>query len=158
MTRGAACRRASRPMKREKGQRLKAQCRSCARCCNYVCVQIDAPRERSHFEELAWLIAHRGVCIRVEKRSWYVLVETPCRYLNARKRCDIYEGRPSICKRYQPGSCDYNTRPGEKDLDADHIFMNFDELRKYRDERFPLKRRPRRRAKTARKKRGGPRK
>ncbi|HPQ81046.1 MAG TPA: YkgJ family cysteine cluster protein [bacterium] len=127
-----------------KRQKLKAECRSCARCCNYVCVEIDAPRRRADFEELAWLLAHRGVCIRVEKRSWYVLVDTPCLYLNKNKRCDIYEGRPSICKRYSPGTCDYNTRPGEKDLDADHIFFNLDELRAYRDERFPIKRRRKR--------------
>ena len=129
------------PKNTVKTPKLKAQCRSCARCCSYVCVQIDAPRRRADFEELAWLIAHRGVCIRVEKRSWYVLVETPCRFLNRRKRCDIYEGRPAICKRYSPGTCDYNTRPGERDLDADHIFSTHDELRAYRDQRFPAKRR-----------------
>lgn len=127
-----------------KKRKLKNQCKSCARCCNYVCVEIDAPRRRSDFEEIAWLLAHRGVCIRVEKRSWYVLVDTPCRYLNKQKRCKIYEGRPTICKRYSPGTCDYNTRPGERDLDADHIFFNLDELRSYRDERFPIKRRRRR--------------
>lgn len=129
-------------MRQHKSKR--ARCRRCAKCCGYVCIQIDAPRRRADFEEFAWLLAHRGVSIRVEKRSWFVLVETPCRFLNRQNHCNMYEGRPATCQRYSPEHCDFGNTPGEKDTDADHVFATLDELRAYRDDRFPLKQRKRR--------------
>ena len=126
-----------------KKQKKTVICHRCSKCCNYICIEFDRPNERNDFEDLAWMLAHHDVCIRVEGKEWYLLVKTPCRYLNAEGYCDIYDERPKICRRYTPGSCDFESKENEKDDDADHVFWTLDELRKYRDENFPLKKKKR---------------
>ncbi len=42
------------------------------------------------------------------RREWYLQLMSPCRFLDARGRCTIYEHRPETCREYDERSCERN--------------------------------------------------
>lgn len=137
------------PMTKARHQKSAERCQRCARCCTYFCLQIDEPDERDDFEDLAWLLAHKGVAIHVEGKDWQLMVQNRCRFLTP-EGCAIYETRPRICREHTPGECDYE-RGHEHDYDdVDIAFTTLEGLYAYRDEHFPE--RPKRKRKKAKKK------
>lgn len=123
--------------KKTKKKKAKIECKRCTLCCRYICVETDAPENRSDFDDLSWLIAHERISIRVEGKSWYLMVESRCGYLDAKAHCRIYDHRPRICRRYKPGNCDFGNTRGSPEDGADHIFWDIPDLYTYRDKKFP---------------------
>ena len=127
-------------------KRKTARCKRCSRCCTYFCLEIDAPERSADFEDLAWMLAHKKTSIHVDGKSWQLMVKNRCRYLTGDGSCRIYDERPRICRQHLPGKCDYGTSSMHDYDDADLVFTTIDELRRYRDQHFPLKKGPRRKA------------
>jgi uncharacterized protein len=94
-------------------------------------LQIDVPRSRSDFENIRWYVSHHGSSIYVEKKKWFLHVDSPCRHLRDDGKCGIYETRPQICREHDPGECEY-----DQDYHADLEFMNLEDLDQYIQKRF----------------------
>lgn len=120
----------------KKNTKKNVLCKRCSKCCVYVCVEIDRPEKNTDFDDIAWMLAHKKISIRVEGKRWYILFDTKCGHLDRNGFCKIYKHRPRICRRYKPGPCDYTIKRGEKDKDADHIFYDIKELYEYRDKKI----------------------
>ncbi len=82
-----------------------------ARCCRYITVQIDAPKDKRDLEEIAWWLGHHHVSVYVESRRWHLEVRVPCKYLSDENLCIIYDHRPSVCRDYDTAACEYPARP-----------------------------------------------
>jgi len=82
-------------------------CTRCgAKCCRYLALEIDKPRDRRTREHIRWYLSHRGVQVFVEKGRWYLQVATRCRHLDAHGRCSTYADRPAICRSYVTDNCE----------------------------------------------------
>ena len=83
-------------------------CHSCgAVCCRYVAVALAAPRERDDRDLIRWYLAHRKVCVYIDRDGdWWVQVGTDCRHLAADGRCRDYENRPQLCRDYGTETCE----------------------------------------------------
>ena len=99
----------SRPQLSEEAARCQRECQ--ARCCRYITVQIEAPKDKRDLEEISWWLTHREVSVYVESRRWHLEVRTPCKYLSDENLCVIYEDRPGVCRDYSTDACEYPTRP-----------------------------------------------
>jgi len=82
-------------------------CTGCTRCCETVCVEIDAPRAPWEYDQWVWVLHHRNLEIYVEKpERWFLHIETRCEKLDHAGRCGIYETRPALCREYDPRNCE----------------------------------------------------
>ncbi|PIR26772.1 MAG: hypothetical protein COX62_01485 [Deltaproteobacteria bacterium CG_4_10_14_0_2_um_filter_43_8] len=115
----------------------KHMCIGCAKCCRYVCVEIDAPDCREDFEDLRWMVAHEGLSIHVNKKTWELMIQTTCTHLQSNGLCGVYETRPQVCRDHIPGECDTEVEV-ETDYGADYLFTSMKEIEIYRDKHFPL--------------------
>ena len=97
-------------------------------------LQLDTPRSRSDFENIRWYLAHQEIIIYVEKKQWYMHVNTPCRFLGADNKCQIYDKRPEICGEHDPSDCEFN-----QIYTADLKFETLEELDQYIAARFSRK-------------------
>ena len=102
-----------------------------AKCCRYFMHQIDTPRSRGDFENIRWYLCHDKITIFVEKKIWYIHVDTPCRQLKEDGRCGIYDNRPMICREHDPYGCEYDS-----EYSADLKFTTIEELDRYIIKRF----------------------
>ncbi|HMO87086.1 MAG TPA: YkgJ family cysteine cluster protein, partial [Lacipirellulaceae bacterium] len=76
-------------------------CEYCtAKCCRYFALPIDEPETFEELEYLRWFLLHDRASVFKEEDSWYLLVHTTCKHLQADHRCGIYETRPQICREY----------------------------------------------------------
>jgi Fe-S-cluster containining protein len=82
-----------------------------ARCCRYVTVQIDAPRVKADFDEIAWWLAHENVSVYFYGRRWHVEMQTRCKHLAPDNLCGAYGARPAVCRDYAAEECEYPERP-----------------------------------------------
>src|SRR5687768_620459 len=83
-------------------------CEHCtAKCCRYFALPLDTPEARKDFDTLRWFLLHQRTSIFVDDGTWYLLVHTECRRLQADGRCGIYETRPQICRAYSTKNCEY---------------------------------------------------
>lgn len=106
-------------------------CDKCAGlCCRYLALPIETPTTRGDFEDIRWYLAHEGISIFVEDDEWYINISTRCRFLGPDHRCDIYEVRPKICRRYQDDHCDYHSG----DYGYDKHFTTLEQLESYMTE------------------------
>ena len=111
-------------------------CKDCGgKCCKYFALQIDTPRGKRDFENLRWYLAHKDVCIYVEKRKWFLEIKNPCRYLTEDHKCSIYSDRPLICREHSAYDCEKEFN----DFSFDLVFHDIKELDKYLQERFRKK-------------------
>lgn len=129
-----------------KKAKTKNHCKKCGKCCSYFCLEIDAPKERSDFEDLTWMIAHKGVSYHIDGKNWYMMVHNKCRFFDKAGYCEIYDNRPKICRNHVPGECDQNVSSSGDYNDADFVINSYEELIKYRDSLYRPK--TRRRLKT----------
>lgn len=84
-------------------------CEYCtARCCRYFALPIDKPETLKDFDFMRWFLLHEQATVFVEDDSWYLLVHTVCKHLQADHRCGIYEIRPEICREYSADNCEYD--------------------------------------------------
>jgi Fe-S-cluster containining protein len=83
-------------------------CASCAaKCCRYFALPIDTPTTWKDFDSIRWFLLHDRVTVFREDGTWYLLVHTECRHLDADHRCAIYATRPRICRDYSTNNCEY---------------------------------------------------
>lgn len=89
------------------------QCEKCAGlCCRYFALPIDTPETRADYDDIRWYLCHENVSVFVEGGDWFVSVKNACRHLSPQDyKCDIYERRPKICRKYKHADCDF--APGE---------------------------------------------
>ena len=97
-----------------KGQ---GQCNRCAGlCCRYFALPIETPETRADYDDIRWYLCHEGTSVFVEDGDWYLSVRNPCRHLSPEThKCQIYERRPTICRKYKHADCDFV--PGEYDYE-----------------------------------------
>ena len=105
------------------------QCAQClpAKCCRYFSLQIDTPRTKRDFDDLLWMIAHQQVSIYIEKRKWFLMVHTQCRFLDTdTNMCAIYETRPEMCRDHSVKECEWHGP-----YDFEEHFKSYEELKKW---------------------------
>jgi len=84
-------------------------CEYCtARCCRYFAMPIDTPTDYEEWDFIRWFLLHDRASIFLEDDTWYLLVHTECKHLQADHRCGIYETRPQICRDYSTDNCEYD--------------------------------------------------
>ncbi|MDP3920642.1 MAG: YkgJ family cysteine cluster protein [Candidatus Omnitrophota bacterium] len=80
-------------------------CAGCSNCCEYMSLEIDKPTTVTEADQILWYLLHKDVWVYVEGNyDWYVQFNTPCEKLH-NYRCQVYENRPMICRKYEPVSC-----------------------------------------------------
>jgi len=84
-------------------------CDKCnAECCRYVTAPLKKPKDKNDWDEIKWLLMHKGVIIyQDEDGDWNLEVKTDCRHLDEKtKKCRIYDKRPSVCKDHEAHECE----------------------------------------------------
>jgi Fe-S-cluster containining protein len=79
-----------------------------AKCCKYFALPIEKPETLKDFDFMRWFLLHDKASVFVEDGSWYLLVHTHCKHLQADNRCGIYFTRPEICREYSTDNCEYD--------------------------------------------------
>ena len=105
------------------------QCAQClpAKCCRYFSLQIDTPRTGRDFDDLLWMIAHQQVSFYIEKRKWFLMVHTQCRFLDTdTNMCTIYEKRPQMCREHSVKECEWHGP-----YDFEEHFKSYEELTRW---------------------------
>jgi Fe-S-cluster containining protein len=105
------------------------QCAQClpAKCCRYFSLQIDSPRNKRDYDDLLWMIAHQQVSIYIEKRKWYLMVHTQCRFLDTdTNMCGIYDKRPMMCREHSVKECEWHGP-----YDFEEHFKSYEELQRW---------------------------
>jgi Fe-S-cluster containining protein len=83
-------------------------CNHCiAKCCRYFALPIETPKARQDFDYIRWYLLHEQATVFVENDTWYLLVHTRCKHLQADNRCGIYHTRPQVCRDYSTTDCEY---------------------------------------------------
>ena len=84
-------------------------CNYCsAKCCKYFALPIDTPKSAKDFDYIRWYLLHERATVFVDEGTWYILVHTRCRHLQADNLCGIYFTRPQICRDYSTENCEYD--------------------------------------------------
>ncbi len=79
----------------------KIDCLACANCCKNYSPRFKDPDIRRIAKRLRIKegeLADRY--LRIDKDGDYVTKQSPCPFLGSDNKCDIYEDRPSDCRRY----------------------------------------------------------
>jgi len=79
----------------------KIDCLTCANCCKTTSpifrdVDIKRIAKRFRMNEMQFISSY----LRMDKDRDYVLKSSPCVFLGADNKCDIYEDRPLACREY----------------------------------------------------------
>ena len=79
----------------------KIDCLSCANCCKTTSpifrdVDIKRISKRFRINEMQFISTY----LRMDEDRDYVLKSSPCTFLGADNKCDIYEDRPLACREY----------------------------------------------------------
>jgi Fe-S-cluster containining protein len=106
-------------------------CLSCALCCSYVAIEIDAPDTVRVATDILFYLYHDHVSVYVEDDEWVVQLETRCQHLLSDNRCAIYETRPPMCREYDPRDCEVNASHRGR------LFVTADEFLSYLAEHEP---------------------
>lgn len=82
-------------------------CAGCTRCCETVSIEVEAPRTPREYDQLVWVLHHRGLELYVERPGrWMLHIETRCGKLNEQGRCGIHGNHPALCREYDPRTCE----------------------------------------------------
>jgi uncharacterized protein len=107
-------------------------CNHCtAKCCHYFALAIEEPVNRKDFDFIRWYLLHDRATVFVDDESWYLLVHTTCKHLQANYRCGIYETRPQICREYTTDACEF-----EDDWCYEKYFETPEQIDEYADALF----------------------
>jgi Fe-S-cluster containining protein len=68
---------------------------------------METPTEQRDYDFIRWFLLHDRASVFVDDGTWYILVHTVCKHLQADNRCGIYETRPQICREYHTDGCEY---------------------------------------------------
>ena len=92
----------------KKTKKVTRACQKCSgKCCRYFALPIETPEDWDDFDDIRWYLCHKDVTIFVEKGDWYLNVQNTCRYLSEKDfRCQNYDLRPHICRKYDTDGCD----------------------------------------------------
>lgn len=108
-------------------------CLTCALCCTYIAVAIDAPDSVRAATEILWHLYHDHVSVyRDSDDEWMVQFETRCRHLLSDNRCGIYETRPPICRGYSEVTCEVNADDEGMSFYAPDAFLAYLQTRSRR--------------------------
>ncbi len=131
-----SARRSRRP-RREDLKPGECLCDHCVgKCCRYFCLQIDTPSTWDDFDSIRWYLAHGQTMVYVDKKKWYLVVFTKCKYLRSDNRCGIYFDRPRICREYSTADCEYDT-----DWTFEKTFETPEQIWEYAEAILPPRRR-----------------
>ena len=84
-------------------------CRNCGLCCKHVTLEIDRPTTKSDFEEIKWYLLHENVYVFIDdENDWFIQFNTKCKNLTKKNYCNDHKNRPTICKEYEPETCENN--------------------------------------------------
>ena len=73
---------------------------------------------------MRWFMLHQDVTVHVDEGDWYISIGNRCKMLGLDNRCQAYETRPNICRKYDPAQCDHTGG----DYGYDVHFRTADEL------------------------------
>ncbi len=87
---------------------MSKTCVECgAKCCRYFSFEIDEPDDYDEFEDIRWFLMHEGVSVHIDEGDWFISIDNRCKMLGDDNRCQAYEIRPSICRKYDAAECDH---------------------------------------------------
>ena len=102
-------------------------CESCSLCCEYVVIEIEAPKTEVDIDCIKWYLLH-GLSVFIEEDgTWNVEVRMKCTKLNEKKRCSIYPSRPNICREHDQKDCERY----DKSKYYKHRFTNVSEFEEF---------------------------
>lgn len=105
------------------------RCAQCipAKCCRYFSLEVDRPRSKRDYDDLLWMLAHQDVSVYVDKKKWYLMVHTQCKFLDMDTNCcTIYDTRPQMCREHSVDECEWHGP-----WDFDKHFMSYEELKQW---------------------------
>jgi uncharacterized protein len=106
--------------------RNQVGCLTCALCCSYIAVEIDAPSSVKSATEILWHLYHHQVSVyRDSDDDWVVQFETRCRHLLPDNKCGIYATRPHICREYSEESCEVNAEDEGTTFYTPQAFLDY---------------------------------
>jgi uncharacterized protein len=124
--------------RREDVPKSRCLCEFCTgKCCRYFSLPIDTPTTWDDFDNIRWYLAHGQTVVYVDKKTWYLLVITRCKYLSDDNRCGIYLNRPKVCREYTTDECEY-----DDDWSFDKVFETPEQLWEYAEAVLRPRRRP----------------
>jgi uncharacterized protein len=101
-------------------------CAACdGKCCRYFALEIDRPATVQDFDHIRWYLAHEGTKVFVDEGHWFLEVKTPCRHLDGRGRCCIYDRRPLICRTHAVDNCEARD---DLEFEYEHEFTSDEEF------------------------------
>ena len=114
---------------KKKKSKVTPACQRCeGKCCRYFALPIETPEDWDDFDDIRWYLCHRDVTVFVEDDDWYLNVKNTCRYLSEEDfRCQNYELRPHICRKYHTDDCDLTGG----DYGYELHFMNDKQMEEY---------------------------
>ncbi|MFA5173684.1 MAG: YkgJ family cysteine cluster protein [Candidatus Pacearchaeota archaeon] len=93
----------------EGSKSMNLTCEGCnGKCCRYVATEIDPPKDKESYEEIIWFLLHENIEVFIENKEWYIQFTTPCKKLDKKWRCSIYEKRPQICRDLKIDECEHH--------------------------------------------------
>ena len=79
-------------------------------CCRYFALPIETPEDWDDFDDIRWYLCHEDVTVFVEDSDWYINIKNKCKYLSeVDHKCQIYDKRSAICRKYKTDDCDYTS-------------------------------------------------
>ncbi len=107
---------------------MSMTCRECGgKCCAYFCFEIDEPTDYDDFDDVRWFLLHENVSVHVDQSDWYISIANRCKMLGENNECLAYEARPTLCRKYDPATCDHTS--GDYDYEED--FRTAEEIEAY---------------------------
>jgi Fe-S-cluster containining protein len=91
--------------------RSQVPCSVCGLCCTYVTAEIPAPTTVQRASRILWYLYHEQVSVWWDHGdTWLVQFATRCRFFGDDRRCEIYAGRPHVCRELDERTCEVNAR------------------------------------------------
>ncbi len=109
----------------------KRDCVKCgAVCCRHVTLPIEKPGCKRDYDNIRWYLMHRDVSVMIDHwNEWLLSFKTPCEHLSEDCRCQVYESRPDVCRKYpaEDQFCEYQTNDPVYKV----LFTNASEFERY---------------------------
>lgn len=107
-------------------------CEKCkAKCCRYISIEVDDPKDKEAYEEILWYLVHKNVEVFIEEGKWHIQFNTDCKNLDKDFKCKIYDKRPNVCKEHDIECCEKHGEDDPKDIS----FSDTESFMKYMEKR-----------------------
>ena len=101
-------------------------CTRCARCCTYVGVGINPPRNLRFATDVLWYLYHENVSVyRDGNGEWMVIFQSRCKQLGGDLLCGVYEKRPVVCREFDNTTCEVNAPGSGQDYTEPAQFLEW---------------------------------